>query len=358
LAIFQRPVNPSEPSKLSYNVAVALLTIPELQKRFTGAFEAYDEERSRRNHPFVGQFADLEGAQSDQYGVYGMAAWVILCTALGIDDSSPAGKRKRDCIDQLKQWTSKTTSLSPSAANSAEYELRYIVPKICCAYRALQSVDSSQAQQLESYIRAVPGAVRPMVLPGAHPDGQPPNQYATALVLNTFASNENFRNLLPEMRKSLLESLRSNRNGDVHRCYLDLYALNAVVRSLSVETNPDATLARDARKKLKSTVVELLRMIKKDPFSAVDPIVLHFNDGTRTRYLRFLAHLCVLESLILMSSRYVRYYAYYVGRRIWSRLSSALRGGGLLTTDPCGDRISFMTCLQIWDTFSLLPQDD
>jgi hypothetical protein len=320
-----------------------------LKKRLTDAIEAYDNERTRSSHSFVGQFADVEGAQSPQYGVYGMAAYATLCAELNISSPSAAA-RSSACLDKLADWVLNPAS---TTAHDGPKELQNIVPKICCAYRALKSTNEHRHKKAASVLaerirRAAPRY--PLVLQS----NATSDKYATALVLNTFAGDAAFEHLVPNIRTTLLSWNHSATSGHPAFHYiLDLFTLNAVVRSQRHLQSQDDKTPKEAKRRIKSTLAELYDTVRKDPFAVVDPIVLHFHEGYRIRYLRFIAHVCVFESLILISGPYTKYYAYSFGRGIWTRLLNALSQDGLLARDSCRDRMSFTTCLQIWDALSL-----
>jgi len=291
---------------------------------------------------YVGQFVDSEGIQSTQHGVYGMSAWLALCGSL-----DPEIVALRDsCRSALGQWI--TESAEPGVENDPNceaYELKYVIPKICFAYRAMMATQNEEAARimLSRVKDAGPhGSWGPLSNSGRNER----NPWTTALVVRTFKSAPGFEPLL----KSALNYLYHHHKILENPC-LRLYVLNTIAIADPIHELVAGVTAKDLKEAITKGVRDVRSTLVRDPLSLSNPITLHFSDdrGGRIRYYRFPGDLIVLESLLMISNPIAKYYDSHIGARIGERLSSILAGPHELALDTCGDRTSFPTCLYIRD---------
>lgn len=294
---------------------------------------------------YVGQFIDPEGIKSTQHGIYGMSAWLTLTQSL-IPETDPL---RISCRDALKLWVERSGTKDVLARpDDNSYELRFVVPKICHAYRAMMATGCEDAgRTLLGYIM------------DASKDGSwghltsstQSDACITALVVRTFGKAPSFS------ASSLPKSLRFlQRHHDESKNPCErLYVLNTLRLS-----DPHSRLLPDvdSNELIKKQIRGLLADIEKNPLSVSNPVTLHFADeqGHRLRYYRFPGDLIVLESLLLISGPHIRLYPHQLGRHIGNRLGKILDGADDLAVDTCNDRMSFPTCLYIKEVLNLLSE--
>lgn len=86
---------------------------------------------------YVGQFVDREAINSTQHGVYGMSAWLTLTQSIVPDTNA----LRASCRDALKAWIEESARDDVRDRPGGEpYELRFVIPKICHAYSAMNAV--------------------------------------------------------------------------------------------------------------------------------------------------------------------------------------------------------------------------
>jgi hypothetical protein len=292
---------------------------------------------------YVGQFIDREGVLSRQHGIYGMSAWLTLTRSTVPE----ADQLRVSCRDALKQWIE--ASRDDDVINHPDdnrYELRFVIPKICYAYRAMMAVGCEDAG------RILLGYIQQACREGSWgylTSSEQGDACMTALVVRTFRGHANFTTSpLPQSLRFLHRHYYVSKNP----C-LRLYVLNTLRLS-----DPNNRLLPDVN--LNELIREQIRMLHTDiqnnPLSVSNPVTIHFSDdrGHRLRYYRFPGDLIVLESLLLISRPHVRLYPHQLGRHIGGRLGRILDGADDLALDTCNDRMSFPTCLYISDVLDLL----
>jgi hypothetical protein len=292
---------------------------------------------------YVGQFIDREGLLSRQHGIYGMSAWLALTRST----VQEADQLRVSCRDALKQWIE--ASRDDDMINHPDgnpYELRFVVPKICYAYRAMMAVGCEDTGRiLLGYIQQAchEGSWGYLTSSGRG------NACMTALVVRTFRGLASFETSLLQQS---LRFLQRHYDESKNPC-LRLYVLNTLELS---DPNNRLIPNVDPDELIKEQIRELYLEIQNNPLSVSNPVTIHFSDdrGHRLRYYRFPGDLIVLESLLLISGPHIRLYQHQFGRHIGNRLGRILDGPNDLALDTCNDRMSFPTCLYIREVLGLL----
>jgi hypothetical protein len=183
--------------------------------------EACDQPSVRDPVKYVGQFIDREGVLSPQHGIYGMSAWLTLTRS-----TVPETDQLRvSCRDALKQWIE--TSQDDDVINHPDgnpYELRFVIPKICYAYRAMNAVGC------EDTGRILLGYIQQASHDGSWgylTSSEKGDACMTALVVRTFGELPNFTAFsFPQSLRFLQRHYHELKNP----C-LRLYVLNTLQRS-------------------------------------------------------------------------------------------------------------------------------
>lgn len=295
-------------------------------------------------HPvvYVGQFIDHEGVLSSQRGIYGMSAWLTLTQST----LAETDRLRVSCRDALKQWIEE--SQDDDVINHPDgnpYELRFVVPKICHAYRAMVAAGCDDAG------RILLGYIQQACHEGSWgylTSSDEGDACMTALVVRTFRGREASLASLPRSLRFLHWHYQESKNP----C-LRLYVLNTLMIS---DPNGRILQSVNLRELIKKQIRRLYADMQRNPLSVSNPITIHFSDdrGQRLRYYRFPGDLIVLESLLLISGTRIRLYRHQFGRHIGNRLGRILDGPGHLALDTCDDRMSFPTCLYTKDVLDLL----
>lgn len=308
--------------------------------------EACDRSAASGHGPVlhVGQFIDREGVSSHQRGIYGMSAWLAL-TQTTISETD---QLRASCRDALKKWIEASQDEQEVADHPDDnpYELRFVVPKICYAYRAMMAVGC------EDVGRILLGYIQQASRDGAWghlTTSEESDACMTALVVRTFGGLEKFAaSSFPQSLRFLQRHYDESKNPCVR-----LYVLNTLQLS-----DPNSQLLPDVNptELIKQQIRELYADIQNNPLSVSNPVTVHFSDerGQRLRYYRFPGDLIVLESLLLISGPRIRLYQHQFGRHIGNRLGRILDGPNDLALDTCNDRMSFPTCLYIKDVLDVL----
>ena len=251
-------------------------------------------EQSSGSDPvkYVGQFIDHEGILSKQHGVYGMSAWLALTESI-IDETD---KLRVSCRDALREWIESSQADDvESRPNDNAYELRFVVPKICYAYRAMMAVGCEDAG------RVLLGYIQQACHEGSWgylTSSEQGDACMTALVVRTFRGLPNFTaSSLPQSLRFLQRNYGASKNPCVRLYVLNTLQLSDPNSRLLPDVNPNELIKEQIRK--------LRAEIQKNPLSLSNPVTIHFSDdrGRRLRYYRFPGDLIVLESLLLISGR-------------------------------------------------------
>ena len=293
-----------------------------------------DYAAHRKTADRVGQFLDEEGCRDAQFGIYGIASWLIMTAA--IEHITVVHDMRLVCKDSLKQWVQDSKSAGTTEKHA--YELSSIIPKIAFAFEALSLFSDAHDEA---------GILQSRLATAQHLDGgwgflpnsPDSNPFVTALVLRSIESQPAFANARKEAVRYLKASIQPNPN-----LYENLYVLNALQR-----VNEKENISDDIKKRIKNTIRKIFRQVRMNPTAFPNPVNVDFHDSGRTRYFRFQTDLVLLEALLLMSGGAGIYLRAHAGRRLFNSVTDNL-SSQRFNTDTSGHRASVGAYLFTWRT--------
>ncbi len=271
-----------------------------------------------RNNKFVGQFLDEEGCKNQQCGIYGMSIWLVLTSEI-TNDQYITNIRKQ-CKEKLREIVNQTriiTAPNTIVPDNDNYEMKYIIPKICYAFEALNQLDDAKAEAgiLQQYIQEAQHGEGSW---GFLTNSNEGNTVITALVLRAFK-------LEPSCRKNLENGLDYIKKhfDDTKNLYERLFVLNTIHLLDNIETSKNI----DTEKNIKNNIKSLYKEVYYNPTKFANPLNIDYNDpgNQRTRYFRLPTDMILLESLILISGSNLQYLHVHAGRRILKYLIDNLK---------------------------------
>jgi len=302
--------------------------------------------KQRQPGSLVGQFLDLEACRAPQRGVYGVSTWLTVTApgTLGQEAVQLREACKAALVDWVRQSTPPDTDLR-SAPDSEGYELRFIVPKICYAFTALnqftdctsecailrQRIEDAQLKHDGSWAFTTEASQGDLV--------------ATALVLRCFQKDVSLAPRLAHAADHLKAGYRRLQN-HYHR----LYVLNTLA-ILDTQSN----ILLDARSCLISSIRQLYAEAYTNPAKFPNPCNIDFHDSNRTRYIRLPSDIILLESLLLISHRRPTYLWAHTGRELLSDLLTLLNAP-TLTKDLSGHRLTTSVAAYLADLLNRLQR--
>lgn len=290
--------------------------------------------KNRHSNTYVGQFLDEEGCKNEQAGIYGMSIWLVLTNDIRTDSDiliirNQCKEKLKEIVNKAKAKLSRSANIQPT---SDEYEIRYIVPKICYAFEALNQLDDAktEAGTLQKYIS---DAQKDDGSWGFLIGSNEGSSVITSLVLRSFKAEPSFIVNL----KNGLDYIKTNFN-NIGNLYERLFVLNTIQMLDKIETNRKV----DVEKYIKITIRDLYKEVYYNPTKFANPINIDYNDtgARRTRYFRIPTDMILLESLTLISGSNLQYLHAHAGRRILKYLSDSLKKSSKFTKDTSGHRAS------------------
>jgi hypothetical protein len=285
-----------------------------------------------RSHPFVGQFLDPEGRDDDQFGVYGMSAWLLITPEIA--DVKHVADRREACRDGLVAWTNASAIPAKADADGPD-ELARIIPKMAYALDALNSCGGGEATQravgtlrsrIEGAQRESDGSWNFLV------DPKGGSCIATAIVVKSLARHSNLSKVLERARQYLSDHVERIANP-----YEQLFVLTVLCSS---DTSVGKKATKTYRKSIKKTIRSVFQSIRRDPTQLANPLNVDFNDRGRTRYFRMPTDLLLLEALLLLSGPGLLYARAHAGKRLARRLVDNVCTGTEFSKDLSQHRAS------------------
>ena len=306
----------------------------------------YAAERIASQREYVGQFVDRAACFDEQYGVYGIAAYL----SVTLDDSKNDDKIKsfaEKCRLKLSEWVSLTTAQAATQREAeAVEELAEVVPKICAALIALRGTPYAQ----QALLKRLNNAPHKWGLLIASPSQ---NAVVTAsAVRDILAAGFDFWNEIHEAAE-ICHFLLVRASEQTKEYAKQLLLLNTL--AVLSPTRMDASgLNESDRRKLEPQWISsriravLGRMIEDSrftPFVLPNPLIEDEVHGSRCRYVRYSTDLVLLEALHHASWNQISFLETGLGRHLARRLITSLSFEPPLTQcrNTCGERLSFST---------------
>jgi len=300
----------------------------------------------RKPTTFVGQFVDNEGRlDGSQFGIYGMSAWAYL-TRTATNDKVKG--LRSGCLAKLRAWVSeaKDGDLKELRRDpkSSPYELRFLAPKAAAVLEGFSRDTGSrqEAAWLRDHLLEVrrPDALWGMRLGPC----EEKSLVATAQILRGLRVGDSTDDLTVSVTQLRAEVL--NEPNACVRLYL---------QSTIVLMTADAEQRKKARKDMWPTIREVVRTAGEQPFAFANPYNFHFHDSARVRYFCLPTDIVLLEALVLVSGKNLIYVSAHVGRRLFDRLTEALKPVPI-QVDTIRQRPAFSTLAYYQQVLSLMNE--
>jgi hypothetical protein len=274
---------------------------------------------------YVGQFLDDEGCQNSQSGLYGMSVW--LCLTSEINEGHVLELRE-SCKTKLKEIVNrvKRSRVVTPKADSEDYEVKNLTPKICYLFEALNQLNDAkdEAQYLLKLINESQQADSSWGFSLELGNGNP---IVTSLVLRAFQNEPSFAANL----KKAVVYLHSNTN-QIKSFYEKLFVLNTI------------QIVNKSNMQVESDIKSTIKKIYGRPYynlATSSLINVDYTDSSgKTRYFRLPTDMIFLESLALISGGNLEYLRVYEGKYIIDNLLENLNQSSKFTTDTSGHRAS------------------